>query len=82
MDRTTNESATARRIAPGALPRPALARRLAAAFGAVGAMYVAFAVGAPWLLRDAPPDSYAVVAAEAACSPAAGSPACCDPLVR
>jgi hypothetical protein len=35
---------------------------------ALVAIYVAFAVGTPWLLRDAPPDTYEVVAAKAACA--------------
>jgi hypothetical protein len=42
-----------------------------------GALYVAFAVGAPWLLRDAPPDTYTVVATSAACAAAHIAPADC-----
>jgi H+/gluconate symporter-like permease len=41
------------------------------------AMYLAFAVGAPWLLQEAPPDTYAVVATSAACAmPADARPLC------
>jgi hypothetical protein len=40
----------------------------------LGAMYLAFAVGAPWVLREAPPDTYTVIATTAAC--AAHLPGC------
>jgi hypothetical protein len=32
---------------------------------ALAAIYLAFGVGAPWLIRDAPPDAYTVVATHA-----------------
>jgi hypothetical protein len=56
-----------------ATPRHARGRSLVAGVCALAAVYLAFAVGAPWLLRDAPPDTFAVVANKAAC------PASIDP---
>jgi hypothetical protein len=47
--------------------RPPPRRRALGVAGALAAAYVAFAVGTPWLLREAPPDSY-VLAEQAMCA--------------
>ncbi len=52
-------------------------RSIAAGACALGAMYIAFAVGTPWLLHDAPPDSYAAIATQAACTAAADARSHC-----
>ena len=48
-------------------PHHVRGRSMIAGACVLGAMYLAFAVGAPWLLREAPPDTYAIVATKAAC---------------
>jgi len=42
-------------------------RSVVAGVCALAAMYLAFAVGTPWLLSAAQPDTYAVIANQAAC---------------
>ncbi len=56
-----------------AAPRRVRGRSVVAGVCALAAVYLAFAVGTPWLLRDAPPDTYTVVANQATC-PAAADP--------
>ena len=51
-------------------PRKVAGRGTIGVACALGAMYLAFAVGAPWLLHDAPPDTYAVMATKATCAAA------------
>ncbi len=58
-------------------PRKLRGRGMIAGLCTLGALYLAFAVGTPWLLREAPPDTYAVVATKAACpAPTDGDALC------
>jgi len=61
-------------------PRRVRGRSIVAGVFALAAVYLAFAVGTPWLLRDAPPDSYAVVANQAACPGSANPSLPCGPV--
>ena len=58
-------------------PRQTRGRATVAGVCTIAAIFLAFAVGAPWLLRDAPPDTYVVVATSAACAASHIAPGDC-----